>query len=541
MKKIFTLMALAVSSLSMMAKDYTCPLVVSLSGIDMDPIEGVTVSVEQQTDGKYTLKLLNFDMGGAMPVGNIVVEDVEATVCGNTTVLTAQKNIEITEGDKELEDDQTWLGPQLGIVPINMRGELKGDNFNAILNIDMSQKLPMNIGVKLGDDWNSMGQIPNSGFETFHTATVGNVSSDEPNTWHSFMSCTGDCASYVNNTVHTYISDETRPGSEGTHSVKVTSGVLLYAGFIRIPANGTITTGRLNAGNPSAKNTANHSYLDMNSTDVDANGDPFYTVLTNRPDSLVAWVKFKQGTLSNMHKDCKYATISAIITDGTKYQDPEDSKTTYTNVVAKAKNAEIESNDFVWQRISIPFDYESYKANNATPKAILVTMSTNATPGAGSNDAENPDQLYVDDIELVYNSDIKSLKFRGTELEGGDEGTYQVEYKGEVSLDDIEVEATSPNAFVSKSLMDSSDEDEGTTSSLATITIVSNDLKDANVYYLTINGATPTGVKMVETAKTTTTVNAIYNVNGQKVSNMNKPGLYIVKSADGKTMKFMKK
>ncbi len=541
MKKIFTLMALAVSSLSMMAKDYTCPLVVSLSGIDMDPIEGVTVSVEQQTDGKYTLKLLNFDMGGAMPVGNIVVEDVEAIVCGNTTVLTAQKDIEITEGDKAIDEDQTWLGPQLGIVPINMKGELKGDKFNAILNIDMSQKLPMNIGVKLGDDWNSMGQIPNSGFETFHTATYDKLTSDEPNAWHSFMSCSGkkQLAQFSNKNVYTYISDEVRPGSEGKHSVKITSGVVSF--FVTIPANGTLTTGRLNVEEAKASNTKNNSYLDMSSTDVDANGDPFYTVLTNRPDSLVAWVKFKQGTLSNMYKDCKYATISAIITDGTKYQDPEDSKTTYTNVVAKAKNAEIESNDFVWQRISIPFDYESYKANNATPKAILVTMSTNATPGAGSNDAENPDQLYVDDIELVYNSDIKSLKFRGTELEGGDEGTYQMEYKGEVSLDDIEVEATSPNAFVSKSLMDSSDEDEGTTSSLATITIVSNDLKDANVYYLTINGATPTGVKMVETAKTTTTVNAIYNVNGQKVSNMNKPGLYIVKSADGKTMKFMKK
>ena len=137
MKKFFTLIALAVSSLSMMAKDYTCPLVVSLSGMDFPPIDGVTVSVDKQDDGKYTLKLLNCDMGGAMPVGNIIVEDVEATECGNTIVLKAQKDIEIKEGDKELDEDQSWLGPQLGIVPINLQGELKGDKFNAILNIDM--------------------------------------------------------------------------------------------------------------------------------------------------------------------------------------------------------------------------------------------------------------------------------------------------------------------------------------------------------------------------------------------------------------------
>ena len=136
MKKFFTLVVMAMTSLAMMAKDYTCPLVVSLSGLDFPPIEGVTVSVDEQINGKYTLKLLNFDMGGAMPVGNIVVEDVDAVTCGTTIVLRAQKNITITEGDKELGEDQSWLGPKLGIVPINMQGELKGDKFNAILNID---------------------------------------------------------------------------------------------------------------------------------------------------------------------------------------------------------------------------------------------------------------------------------------------------------------------------------------------------------------------------------------------------------------------
>lgn len=539
MKKFFTLLVMAITSLAMMAKDYTCPLVVSLSGMDFPPIEGVTVSVDKQSNGKYTLKLLNFDMGGAMPVGNIVVEDVDAVTCGTTIVLSAQKNITITEGDKELDEDQSWLGPKLGIVPINMQGELKGDKFNAILNIDMS-KMAMNIGVKLGDDWSLMGQIPNSGFETYHKATVGDVSSDEPNAWHSFMSSTGGLSNMVNKTAHTFISDEVRPGSTGSHSVKVTSGIVvtdLGPMKINTPANGTITTGRLNAGSITAEDEANNSFLDMSTTDVDGNGDPFYAVLTNRPDSIVAWVKFKQGTLANKYKDSKYATISAIITDGTKYQDPEDPKTTYANVVAKAKNATIESKDFAWQRIVVPFDYETYKANNANPKAILVTMSTNATPGAASKDEANPDVLYVDDVELIYNCDIKSLKFKGTEMLMED-GGYETEYNGDVNLDDIEVEATSPNAFINKSLLDQSDDEEKLT--MATITVVSNDLKNANVYYFSIKGASITGIKKTETVKNNT-VSAIYNANGQRVSNMNQPGLYIIKNTDGKTVKFLKK
>ena len=530
MKKFFTLVVMAITSLAMMAKDYTCPLVVSLSGSDFPPIAGITVSVDQQTDGKYTLQLLNFDMGGSLPVGNIVVKDVEATTCGNTIVLTAQKDIEITKGDKELEEDQAWLGPQLGIVPINMRGELKGDKFNAILNIDMS-KIAMNIGVKLGDDWESMGQIANANFTDFHDATAGSASSKEPNAWHSFMSCTGMLKSSVNQNTHTFISDIVRPGTEGTHGVKVVSGIVLGS----VPANGTITTGRLQAGGLTPTSTSNCSFLDMSKSDKDGNGDPFYTVLTNKPDSIVAWVKFKQGAITESNKKYKYATISAIITDGTKSQDPEDKK--YKNIVAKAKNATIESNDFAWQRISIPFDYESYKGNDVSPKAILVTMSTNAQPGVASTDANNPDVLYVDSVGLVYNNELKSLKFKGQEVKGEDD-SYEVDYKGEVSLDDIDVEANSPYAFINKSLMDQSDENGKIT--LATITVVSNDLKNANVYYLSINGATITGIKKTEMVKNNT-VSAIYNANGQQVSNMNQPGLYIIKNADGKTVKFLKK
>ena len=92
----------------------------------------------------------------------------------------------------------------------------------------------------------------------------------------------------------------------------------------------------MNAGSTTATDTKNHAFLDLSNTDKDNNGDPFYTVLNGRPDAVKVWVKFKQATPQAFYP---YATVNAVITDGTRYQDPEDK--TYTNVVAKATNAKI--------------------------------------------------------------------------------------------------------------------------------------------------------------------------------------------------------
>ena len=61
MKKIFTLVAAALCSMQMMAKDYTCPLVVNMMGTDM-PVGDIKVNVDKQNDDKYAMRLLNFDM-----------------------------------------------------------------------------------------------------------------------------------------------------------------------------------------------------------------------------------------------------------------------------------------------------------------------------------------------------------------------------------------------------------------------------------------------------------------------------------------------
>lgn len=540
MKRFFTsLLATAAFAVSSMATDYKDIMNVSIDGNLSTPTEN-TISVEKTDDSGYTLSLKNFvlymssgDQVFPMPVGTIVLENVEAVTKGDVTTLKTSQDIEIAEGDDPTYEG-SWIGPGLSaqgdLIPVNMTGEIRGDKFYTVININF---MGMNIDVVFG---NGGYQIENSGFENFHTATYvdgkNKYTSDEPNAWHSFNSgiATGSLSfltKYALQNGNTSVSDDVRPGSTGTKSVAIKSSIVM--GFQ--PANGTMTTGRLQAGSTTATDAANCSFLDMSSTDTDGNGDPFYTVLNGRPDALSVWVKYKQGQVNEQYP---YATVSAVITDGTRYQDPEDKA--YTNVVAKAQDKTIESKGFEWQNLVIPFDYTSYASNDAQAKALLVTISTNAQPGVGSSDAENPDMIIVDDISLVYNSHLASLKVKGTEVEGFDKNVLSYDLKGEgaVSVDDIEAVSDGQGAYVTKAV-------EGTDKGVkVTITVTSNDLKTTNVYTLNIEGATTTGINKVETTTGKGTA-AIYNVNGQRVDNMSQKGLYIIRQADGKTVKVLKK
>lgn len=540
MKRFFTsLLATAAFAVSSMATDYKDIMNVSIDGNLSTPTEN-TISVEKTDDSGYTLSLKNFvlyvssgDQVYPMPVGTIVLENVEAVTNGDVTTLKTSQDIEIAEGDDPTYEG-SWIGPALSaqgdLIPVNMTGEIRGDKFYTVININF---MGMNIDVVFG---NGGYQIENSGFENFHTATYvdgkNKYTSDEPNAWHSFNSgiATGTesfLTKYALQNGNTSVSDDVRPGSTGTKSVAIKSSIVM--GFQ--PANGTMTTGRLQAGSITATDAANCSFLDMSSTDTDGNGDPFYTVLNGRPDALSVWVKYKQGQVNEQYP---YATVSAVITDGTRYQDPEDKA--YTNVVAKAQDKTIESKGFEWQNLVIPFDYTSYASNDAQAKALLVTISTNAQPGVGSSDAENPDMIIVDDISLVYNSHLASLKVKGTEVEGFDKNVLSYDLKGEgaVSVDDIEAVSDGQGAYVTKAV-------EGTDKGVkVTITVTSNDLKTTNVYTLNIEGATTTGINKVETTTGKGTA-AIYNVNGQRVDNMSQKGLYIIRQADGKTVKVLKK
>lgn len=525
---------MAALALTASATDYNDNMRVTLDGTTI--FKGATtisVDVEDATKGTYSLNLKNFVLNADAAVGNIHVTNVPSTTYSDGTVtLATEQEIVIEPGD--LPGVKLWLGPMLQEVPVKVYGRIKDGKLYA--NITINKDGLGNITVDFGENGY---QIGNSDFEIFHEAKYEDATSDEPDFWHSFMSSTGSLANMVSKATHTYINDvldddnNVRPGSTGTKSLKVVSTIVDMG--IKIPANGTVTTGRLQADAASASSTKNCSFLDLSKTDVDAIGDPFEARLNGQPDALKVWVKFKQGPLIKKNKAYVYATVSAVITDGTYYQDPEAKGVTYKNVAAKAVNNKIESKDFAWQELTVPFDYDTYAANKAATKAILVTYSTNAQPGVGSTDASKVDELWIDDMSLVYYSQLSSLTVKGASVTGFDKDTYDYNMtcEGEVTADDINVVATGRQAIVGKKVEKTA---EGYK---ATISVTAADYRETHVYTVNIKTAAPAGINAAVN-NTTAAPAAIYNAAGQRVNAAAK-GLNIVKNNDGTVKKVMVK
>ena len=321
MKKILTLIFAVICAVGATAKDYESNIAVIANGMAAEssrkPIE-VTEKTSLFGKKTYTLALKDFSLvtgGNTLEIGDIEVTGITSSVdADGNTVLYAETIIPVSV--KGL--------PKPMSVPIVLNGTInKDDVLEVRLDIDLGEP---KVIVAISSE---AFQIPNSDFEAFHTETMDNNSAEEPNHWHSFMSCTGDYASIVSSVIHTFPeTTELRPNTTGTKSVKVVSGKVMGIAV----ANGTITTGRLKAGSMTAASSDNCAFLDLSNTDTDANGDPFYTVMRAMPDSLAVWVKFKQGTPSAKYP---YASVNAVITDGTYFQDPQGGD----NFVAQAQNA----------------------------------------------------------------------------------------------------------------------------------------------------------------------------------------------------------
>lgn len=256
-------------------------------------------------------------------------------------------------------------------------------------------------------------QIPNSGFEVWMNEgeTVA-----EPVGWHSFKTAGGNLSMMGGNQLHE--SSDVRPGSLGSRSARINSNQILG-----IPANGNLTTGRINMGSMTAADiTGNYNFTDL--TDP-AHALPFTTV----PDSLTFWVKFMmtdklyqstglfQGFYVTDSSDM-YAALTVTIHDGdTSYQDPNvDSlkQGMETHVVAKAQQLFPDTKG-EWVRYSVPFE----PGMSDKPEYILVSLTTNINPGMGpASTATTADTIWIDDMLMIYNPTV-SLNLAATEVLDG--------------------------------------------------------------------------------------------------------------------------
>ena len=500
MKKIFTLLLSVATAISASATDYNEVITVTVNGESTEQTGIVSVTDNGDT---FDLTLRNFMLNsedGAMGVGNIAVNGIKATRTGNAVVLETSQTVTITEGD----DQQVpfWMATILPPVPVNLRGVVEDDHLRCYIDIDLQKEMQQTIQVAVGEGY----QMLNPGFEAWHTSS-GNYM--EPNRWHSFESATGSLASMAGHHI-------TR--SEDAHSGQYSARIFATS-ILGIVANGTMTTGRMNAGSMSAANTANHAYLDTSSSDVDGNGDPYFMPLYSRPDSIVAWVKFSQGKANAQNP---YATISAVITDGTRYQDPEDK--TYTNVVARAKNNTIATTGGQWVRIAAPFVYTEASVE---PKAILVTVSTNANAGKGSNN----DEVLTDDISLVYNARLTSLKVKGEDVPNfsPDITEYELGIAGDLTTDDITAEADGMAARIVKSV-------ETTADGLnCIVTVYSGDMATATRYTVKVKNTTT----VIATRTTQNVAPVCYSPDGRRLKAPRRGTVTIVRQGDGTVKKVL--
>ena len=499
MKRIFTLIAAVMTALASMATDYTDKLQVLVNG--SGATQEATISLIEEGDGTTTLMLNNFCLddgnGTVMPVGNIVLKNVADAIAPTAGEKAYAFNGKIKIEPGTMEGVDTWWGPKLGKVPVELRASLKGSNLYAVIDINMMESLGQTINVVFGS---RNYQIPNSGFEYFHTAGKA----DEPNHWHSFQSATGDLASMVTGNIHLTKSTDVRPGTSGETSVKLVPVNVFVA-----MANGTMTTGRMVAGSMSAKDPKNHAEADISDTDKDANGDPFYTLMDGRPDAVKVWAKTKVKSGD--------ATISAVITDGTYYQDPEDK--TYNNVFSKAQSA-INTGE-QWQEIVVPFKEQG---NNVEPKAILVTISTNGTPGKG----DKKDYIIVDDLSLVYNPEAQSIKFNGREIDGFSPTTYEYTIDDTADPSKISVEA---KGVASVTLGDDN----------KTVTVITSgeDLSSTATYTIHFTKSATTLIENIDKGVAEKKVTGRYNAAGQTVGSKQR-GIIITRYSDGSVVKSVK-
>ncbi len=252
-------------------------------------------------------------------------------------------------------------------------------------------------------------QLDNRGFEQWTNRV------NEPTHWHSGGTATGGWAFMLTSQIEQ--SSQTRPNSSGNKSVRLyphsTWGVL---------ANGNITNGRMNAGSTSSTGADNYNYTQRSE-------NAFNTPINQLPDSLTIWVCFRCTSTNEkaqvkavVHGDADYR----IIANGTE----SPAEMHVATAALSFTRTSTANGAYTWRRLSIPF-------NNNGPctdiRYILMTATTNETPGSGNSS----DDLFIDDLLLVYNPTLTMGQLASSSFSPGDAITIPFTLTGTMSPDNL--------------------------------------------------------------------------------------------------------
>lgn len=296
-------------------------------------------------------------------------------------------------------------------------------------------------------------QIPNSDFETW-------ASDKEPgNGWNSFNSARTDDLGWMAS-----IAKSQSPNPQKVEGYNGTVGVKLYSkSIVGAKANGNLTTGKINMGSTTPSNAKNYNYTDLSS---DAHSLQF----AGTPDAVSCMAKFKSGGSPN-------GRGQFILHDKYGYKDPETSNEAgyESHKIALAAIVIPETSD--WKYFEAKFDY----TGNVAPTGeqyMLASFTTNPTPGGSAND-----ELILDDIRLIYYSELASLNYDGQDYFQQGNTNYTID----ALYDESKLTCTSngKGATIEKSY------DEA--SAVLTITVKGNDfsVNSSNVHTYKVQFAKP--------------------------------------------------
>lgn len=113
--------------------NFTDGISVKLEGGGTFPISDATIQLVKELDGSHTFQLKNFSLAqGQIPVGTIRIKNL--TIDGNH--ITAKQTINIENGDDATVE--SWIGPMLQDVPVELDATRNGDKLVAKIFIDFS-------------------------------------------------------------------------------------------------------------------------------------------------------------------------------------------------------------------------------------------------------------------------------------------------------------------------------------------------------------------------------------------------------------------
>jgi len=230
-------------------------------------------------------------------------------------------------------------------------------------------------------------QIGNGDFEDWSGVTGSNHA---PTNWNSFETGEGSLAS-MSSAQQVQVAEDHRPGSNGLYCADIWS-----RSVFGVVAQGNLTTGCINAGAMSAADKGNYNYSKTSDSKKSE-------TLSKVPTAIRFWAKFVPAAINSEHPN---AHMEAVVHDNAKYitySSPSyESAAEKAHAIAKAKK-DFPTTNGEWTEFIAPFELTGNAADGQL--YIIVNLATNADPGQG----QAGDHLYIDDVELLYDTEYDEV------------------------------------------------------------------------------------------------------------------------------------